>query len=146
MAITDTSAQGALFQAGVAGEADGVTIVYDATEPHGFADETRCAVRLDNPATNTWVRSDEAEAVDGKLLLVTPDGKVTVAVNGVHTMYAGNGDNCNTGKIIGADDASSDPGRVREVATGTAAEVALGRHQVVEGGTNNAAVLIQLGA
>lgn len=151
MAISDTSQAGSGLRM-VSATADGVTIVFDEDEPMGFADPTRNAVTLVDDAENIYARADDGDPVDGALIKVERDGAITVAVDGVLDFTAGDNDDCLNGKIVGADDASSDPGRVREAAAVGVAfnqanlqEQANAAHRIVVGNTDNGTVTIALG-
>ncbi len=120
---------------------DGSTIVYDATKANGASALTiGKAVTLS--ADDTVALAADGEAVEGTLLLVESDNKCTVQVSGYTNLPGGNGASLTRGKkIVGALNASSEKGYIREVATGTAAELGRARGTIVRSGTATAVVV-----
>ena len=80
--------------------------------------------------------------VAGKLIEVFPDNTCTVEVDGFVELPGGNSASLTLGKaIVGALDGSSNPGFIREVATGTAAELGRCRGSIQDAGTTTAVVV-----
>lgn len=122
-------------------KADGSDIVYSATVAGGSAVVGR-AVMISGAGI---VRLTGAgSAVLGKLLQVEPDGYCTVECGSVVTLPKGDGAIANGDQICG-DVATAARGYVRGVASATAAELAVGRHTVLDA-TTATAVEIMLGA
>ena len=102
---------------------DGVTIVYDSTKANGAA-TTAISKAVTLSAADTVALAADGEFVLGKLETVEPDGMCTVQIRGYVTLPGGNGASLTRGKgIVGALNGSSEKGYIREVATGTAAEL-----------------------
>jgi hypothetical protein len=118
---------------------DGSTITYSATTTNGSA-QVGLAVTLSTDDTVGLV--GDGEAVEGKLIKVEADNKATVQVGGYMTLPAGNGASLTLGKkIVGALNASSAEGYIREVATGTAAELGVCRGRIINNDTTTAVVV-----
>ncbi len=102
---------------------DNSTITYDKTKAFGSAQAgVNLAVTLSGNDIVALVA--DADAVLGILELVEPDGKCTVSVGGHLKFKKGNGATVTVGKhIVGALGAASAKGYIRDVATGTAAEL-----------------------
>lgn len=121
---------------------DNSTITYSATAANGSA-AVGLAVKFS--AADTVALATDGSAVIGKLLAVEPDGKCLVQYGGYVTLPGGNGATLTRGKkIVGAVDGSSNPGYIREVATGTAAELGVARGYI-QNAADTAAVLVNLG-
>lgn len=120
---------------------DNSTIVYDITKANGSAG-VGLAVTLS--AADTIALAGDGEFVIGKLLKVEGDNYATVQIEGYMTLPGGNGASLTRGKaIVGALNASSAKGYIREVATGTAAE--LGRCRgYIQNAADTANVLVNL--
>jgi len=99
---------------------DNSTITYDAAEAGGSA-QVGLAVKLSADATVAL--TTDGSQVLGKLLLVEYDGKCTVQTGGYMKLPSGSGASLTVGKAIVGDLDGSDAGYIREVATGTAAEL-----------------------
>lgn len=111
--------------------ADGVTIVYSAVARGATAAMLDKAVSLS--ADKTVQLASDGEAIVGKLLHVEPDGKCLVQVKGFMQLPGGEGATLTRGfKIVGDLGASSAKGYVREVASGTAAEINKGRGMIID--------------
>lgn len=106
---------------------DDSTITYSATVSGGSS-QVGLAVRLNADAGVIELVGD-AEHVLGKLIKVEQDGLANVQVKGHMTLPAGDGVGSLTlgKKIIGDLGAAGAEGYIREVATGTAAELGLAR-------------------
>jgi len=117
---------------------DGVTIVYDATQPGGAAAATLGkAVSLS--AAGTVQLASDGEAIVGKLLKVEADNKATVQDAGFVSLPAGNAASVTLGlKVVGALGAAAAKGYIREVASATAAEINKGRGQIVDASVTTA--------
>lgn len=113
-------------------KSDGVTIVYDATQPRGAAAATLDkAVSLS--ADSTAQLAADGDAILGKLMLVEPDGMVTVQVKDFVKLPGGNGATLTRGnKVVGALGAGAARGYIRDAASATAAEIVKGRGIVTD--------------
>ena len=115
---------------------DNSTITFDATKTGGSA-SVGLAVKMS--AAKTVALADDGAAVIGQLIQVFADNTATVKVGDVLTLPGGNGATLTLGKkIVGALNASSAPGYIREVATGTAAELGKARGAILDAGTTTA--------
>lgn len=123
---------------------DASTIVYDATKAKGAA-ATMIDKAVSLSAASTVQLASDGEAVEGKLLLVESDNKCTVQVGGYTDFPGGASASLTRGKkIVGALGAASAKGYIREVATGTAAELGVARGRIIDAGTTTA-VMVHLG-
>ncbi len=96
------------------------TIIYDDEEDGGSA-QIGLAVTL--TADDTAGLAGDGDAILGQLVVVSDDGYCTVAIGGFVDLPAGNGAALTLmKKIVGAVNASSAKGYIREMNTGTAAE------------------------
>jgi hypothetical protein len=111
---------------------DNSTITYDGTKVGGAA-ATMIGQAVSLSAAGTVQLASDAEALVGKLVLVEPDLKCTVQTGGYMRLPGGNGASLTRGlKVVGALGAASAKGFIREVASGTAAEINKGRGQIVD--------------
>jgi hypothetical protein len=118
---------------------DNSTITYSATAVNG-SDKVGLAVAFSG--NNTIETAGDGEEVVGKLLSVEADGKAVVQTGGFMTLPAGNGASLTPGKsIVGALNASSAEGYIREVATATAAELGRCRGTIFNAATTTAVVV-----
>lgn len=118
---------------------DDSTITYSATTAGGSS-KVGLAVALS--ASKTVETAGNGEEVIGKLVSVESDGKAVVQVGGYMSLPAGNGASLTPGKkIVGALNASSAEGYIREVATGTAAELGVARGMIIDATTTTAVVV-----
>jgi len=118
---------------------DNSTITYSATATNG-SDKVGLAVGFS--ANKTVETVGNGEEVVGKLVSVSKDNYAVVQVDGYMTLPAGNGASLTPGKkIVGALNASSAEGYIREVATGTAAELGVARGMIIDAGTTTAVVV-----
>lgn len=118
---------------------DNDTITYSATQNNGSA-SVGLAVTLS--AANTVALAADGEFVLGKLIKVDADNYATVQVEGYVELSGGNGATLTRGKaIVGALNASNAKGYIREVATGTAAELGRQRGFIQDAGTTTAVVV-----
>jgi hypothetical protein len=118
---------------------DNSTITYSATATNGSSVVGK-AVALS--AAKTVKLAADGDAVVGKLIAVESDQYCTVQYEGYMTLPGGNGASLTLGKkIVGAVDGSSNPGFIREVNTGTAAELGKARGFIVDAGTTTAVVV-----
>lgn len=125
-------------------KADGSTIVWSNVV--GGADPTMLnkAVSLSGVDGVIQLASD-GEAIEGKLLLVEPDGYCTVQVGGFCELPGGASATLTLGVgIVGALGASSEKGYIRIAASGTAAETVKERGRIVANDTTTA-VVVDLG-
>ena len=115
---------------------DNSTITYSATAPGGSAAVGK-AVKLTDDSTVAL--ATDGSMVLGELRNVKPDNSATVRIKGAVRLPAGNGASLTIGKaIVGAVNAQSAGGYIREVATGTAGELGLCRGMIVTNDTTTA--------
>lgn len=120
---------------------DNSTITYDATKVNGAA-TTMIGKAVMLSAAGTVALTSDGAAVEGKLMAVTDDNFCTVQVGGYCDLPGGLSASLTLGKkIVGATGASSARGYIREVATGTAAELGLARGRIVDAGTATAVMV-----
>ena len=118
---------------------DDSTITYSATATNGSS-KVGLAVALSTH--KTVETAGDGEEVLGKLISVESDGKCVVQTGGYMTLPGGNGASLTPGKaIVGALNASSAEGYIREVATGTAAELGRCNGMIIDAGTTTAVVV-----
>jgi len=118
---------------------DNSTITYDETKEGGSA-QVSLAVTLSDAKEVELV--GDGEAVIGKLISVNADDTATVQIAGVMTLPGGNGASLTLSKkIVGALDATSAKGYIREVATATAAELGVARGFIIDPDTTTAVVV-----
>ena len=117
---------------------DDSTITYSATANNGSAVVGR-AVTMS--AANTVALAADGEAIIGKLISVESDKVCRVQYEGYMTLPAGTGASLTLGKKIVGCLLSSAKGYIREVATGTAAELGVARGYIVDAGTTTAVVV-----
>lgn len=122
---------------------DNSTIVYDSTKSGGAA-TTMIGKAVSLSAAKTVQLASDAEAIIGKLISVDADNFAAIQDEGYMTLPGGASASLTRGKkIIGALGAASAKGYIREVATGTAAELGLACGKIIDAGTTTA-VLVQL--
>lgn len=98
---------------------DNSTITYDATKANGAA-TTMIGKAVTFSADDTVALAADGDAVVGKLLLVEGDNKCSVRVGGYVTLPGGNAASLTRGKkIVGALNASSEKGYIRDVTAAT---------------------------
>lgn len=114
------------------------TIVYDATKAGGSA-QVGLAVTQEGSETVSLV--GDGEEVEGKLIKVEPGGFCVVQVEGEMTLPGGTGASLTEGKSIVGDLLVSAEGYIREVATGTAAELGVARGTIVDSSVTTAVVV-----
>lgn len=115
------------------------TIVYSATQAYGSA-QVGLAVTLESNKTVSLV--GDGEQVEGILVKVEDDGYCVVQTGGIMEMPGGEGATLTAGKaIVGDLGASSAEGYVREVATGTAAELGRARGTIIDSSTPSATIV-----
>jgi hypothetical protein len=119
---------------------DGSTIVYSETAENGSA-QVGLAVTLS--AADTVGLVGDGEFVLGKLILVEADNKATVQVGGYMTLPAGTAATLTRGKAIVGDLLVAEEGYIREVATGTAAELGVCRG-FIQNAADTTAVIVRL--
>lgn len=104
-------------------EIDNSTITYLATADNGSS-QVGLAVTYTSGGDGTVKLAEDGEFVLGRLAKVSDDNYCTVQVKGVMKLPVGSGAAITEGKaIVGALGAASAKGYIREVATGTAAEL-----------------------
>jgi len=104
---------------------DNSTITYLATADAG---SSQVGLAVAFSADQTVKLTEDGEAVVGKLIHVTADNYATVQAGGAMKLPKGSGATLTRGKkIVGALGAASAKGYIREVATGTAAELGVAR-------------------
>lgn len=124
---------------------DNSTITYDATKANGAA-TTMIGKAVTFSADDTVALAADGDAVVGKLISVTADNKCSVRTKGYVTLPGGNGATLTRGKkIVGALNASSEKGYIRDVvvAAGTYAaaeanEAQKARGMIINVGTTTA--------
>jgi len=122
---------------------DNSTITYDSTKANGAA-TTMINKAVTFSADDTVALAADGDAIVGKLIKVEGDNKCAVKVEGYMTLPGGNGASLTRGKkIVGALNASSEKGYIREVATGTAAELGKARG-FIQNSSDTAAVIVRL--
>lgn len=122
---------------------DNSTITYDATKAGGAA-TTMINKAVTFSGDDTVALAADGDAVVGKLILVESDNKCSVKVEGYMTLPGGNGASLTRGKkIVGALNASSEKGYIREVATGTASELGKARG-FIQNNADTTAVIVRL--
>jgi hypothetical protein len=116
--------------------------VYLATEEGGSA-QVGLAVTLESDKTVSLV--GDGENVEGKLIKVEPGGVCVVQVGGVMELPAGDGATVTAGRqIVGDLGAASAEGYIRNVATGTAAELGVARGRILDA-SDTTAVVVDMG-
>jgi hypothetical protein len=121
--------------------ADNSTITFDATQPGGSSAVGK-AVAM-SAAGGVIKLAADGDAIIGKLDRVEGDLKCTVQVRGVVQLPSGAGASLTRGKKIVGDLDSAAPGYIREVATGTAAELGVARGIILDA-ADTAAVWVYL--
>ena len=123
------------------------TIIFDDTAAQGNSDQVGLAVTFAT-ADDTVSLAGNGEAVAGKLVLVKSDGKCTVQIGGYMYLPRATGATLTRGKkIVGGLGPASAEGYIREVATGTAAELGVARGWIQRtAGADNDPVLVFLEA
>ena len=118
---------------------DNSTITYSATVANGSAS---VGLAVTFSAADTVALAADGNAIVGKLIKVESDNKAVVQTGGYVTLPGGNGASLTRGKkIVGALNASSAAGYIREVATATAAELGVCRGMITNAGTTTAVVV-----
>lgn len=105
------------------------TIVYDATKVGG-SEQVGLAVTLESNKTVSLV--GDGESVEGRLITVEPGGFCVVQVHGYMKLPRGTSATLTAGKKIVGDLLVSAEGYIRDVATGTAAELGVARGRVID--------------
>ena len=107
---------------------DNSTITFDKTKPGGSA---QVGLAVTFSADDTAKLTEDGEYVLGKLIEVEIDNKATIQTGGGMSLAGGASASLTVGKqIVGALGASSAKGYIREVATGTAAELGVARGRI----------------
>ena len=118
---------------------DNSTITYSATATNG---STKVGLAVALSGNKTVETAGDGEEVLGKLISVDADGFATVQTCGFMKLPGGNGASLTPGKkIVGALNASSAEGYIREVNTATAAENGVSRGMIIDAGTTTAVVV-----
>jgi hypothetical protein len=129
----DTVSFEGLHQRRATFEIDGVTITREATVAHGTSHVGK-AVTLS--AADTVALADDGEAVIGRLEAVEAGDKAIVTVSGYVVLPGGNGATLTLGSaIVGAQDASTNPGYIRSANSAVAAEMVVARGFIQNAGT-----------
>jgi hypothetical protein len=128
----------------ITAKADGVTLTFDATQANGIP-ATVLGRALTWSGNDTVALAADGDHVCGKLIKLENTGGVvwvTMQHIGFATFGGGNGAVLTRGKaIVGAIDASSNKGFIREVATATAAEIGRQRGRIVNNADTTAVVV-----
>ena len=132
----DNNEVGALF---ASYKYDDSTITYSATTSGGSS-QVGLAVTLTSTQYVIATAAD-GEFVLGKLILVEADGTCVVQVKGYMTLAAGTAATLTEGKAIVGDLLVAAEGYIREVATGTAAELGRCRGWIDDPTTTTAVVV-----
>lgn len=120
---------------------DNSTITYDSTKARGAA-TTMLDKAVSLSAAGTVQLASDGEAVLGKLIKVEADNFCTVQDRGYMTLPGGASASLTLGKkIVGALGAASAKGYIREVATGTAAELGKQNGEIIDAGTTTAVLI-----
>lgn len=120
---------------------DDSTITYESTKAYGSSVVGR-AVTL--TTSETVALTADGEGVLGKLISVDSDGFAVVQTGGFMTLPGGAGATLgNMKQIVGDLGASSAKGYIRQVDTGTAAELGVSRGVIIDP-TATAAVVVRL--
>lgn len=121
---------------------DNSTITFSATVSGGSA---KVGLAVTFSAANTVQTVGDGEAVIGKLIQVEANNVCRVQIGGCLTLPGGTGATLTLGKAIVGDlgGGGSDEGYIREVATGTAAELGVSRGFIANAG-DTAAVEVEL--
>lgn len=119
-------------------DTDGTTITFDEDEVGGSA-QVGLAVALS--AARTIELVGDGEEVLGKLIKVERDGYGTVQTGGYMTLPAGTGASLTLGKKIVGDLLVAAEGYIREVATGTAAELGVATGAIIDASDTTAVVV-----
>lgn len=118
---------------------DNSTITYDATKVNGSA-QVGLAVTLS--AGGTVALADDGDPVEGKLITVEADGKCVVQAGGYMTLPGGNAATLTEGQaFVGDQNASAEPGYIRDVNTAVAAELGGARGRIVDADVTTAVVV-----
>jgi len=117
---------------------DDSTITWSATEAGGSA---QCGLAVALSAAGTIELAGDGEEIVGKLKLVESDGKATVQIGGFMTFPAGTSAGLTVGKKIVGDLLISAEGYIREVNTGTAAELGVCRGMIIDASDTDAVVV-----
>ncbi len=111
--------------------ADDSTVVYDEAQDNGSA-QVGLAVTFTTAGDGTIKLTEDGEFVLGRLASVAADNKCTVQIAGVMKLPPGTGATITEGKAIVGDLDTAAKGYIREVATGTAAELGRQRGFIIE--------------
>lgn len=118
---------------------DNSTITYSSSQVNGSAS---VGLAVTFSAAKTVALAADGESVVGKLMQVYADNTCSVKIGPRLVLPGGNGASLTLGKaIVGALNASSAKGYIREVATGTAAELGRCRGIIEDAGTTTAVVV-----
>ena len=113
---------------------DASTITYDKTKTNGSA---QVGLTVTFSADRTIQLIGDGEAVLGKLIAVEADDKANVQIAGIMTLKGGTSATLTRGKKIVGDLLSSAECYIREVAAGTAAELAVARGYIIDDDATN---------
>lgn len=118
---------------------DNSTITYSSSQVNGSAS---VGLAVTFSAAKTVALAADGESVVGQLVQVFADNTCTVKIGPRLVLPGGNGASLTLGKaIVGALNASSAKGYIREVATATAAELGRCRGIIEDAGTTTAVVV-----
>lgn len=122
---------------------DNSTITYDSTKANGIGKAADTGLAVSLSAAGTVQLAGDGDAIVGKLVLVEADNKATIQDGGYVKLPSGAGATLTRGfKIVGDLDTAA-RGFIREVASGTAAEINKGRGFIVDA-ADTAAVVVRL--
>jgi hypothetical protein len=121
---------------------DNSTITYDGTKANGFG-WTHAGRSVALSADKTVKLAGDGDRVIGRIDGVESDNFCRVQDDGYMPLPGGSGASLTRGKsIVGAVDGSSNPGFIREAASGTAAELVKDSGVIVDN-SDTAAVIVQ---
>lgn len=118
---------------------DNSTITYLSTAAKG---SSQVGLAVTMSADDTIKLTEDGEGILGVLVLVTHDNYATVQVSGAMKLPKGSGATITRlKKLVGALGAASAKGYVRDVATGTAAELGVARGYTVRATADSAGLI-----
>ncbi len=124
---------------------DNSTIVYSATVANGSS-QVGLAATFTSAGDGTVKLTEDGEFVLGRICQVTADNYVTVQIAGVMRLKPGASASITEGKAIVGDLDTAAKGYIREVATGTAAELGVARGFIIEDAADsNGEIAVWLG-
>lgn len=117
---------------------DNSTITYSATAANG---SSQVGLAVAFSAAETVELAGDGEEIVGKLISVSKDNYCVVQTAGYMTLPGGTSATLTPGKKIVGDLLVAAEGYIREVATGTAAELGVARGMIIDAGDTTAVVV-----